>query len=702
MMKKFINLFRLKKLSSQLIAFCITFPLVISIVLTIFSASKVVDGYNKPNQTLSQTSSQSVIEKIDRNFYERFGDVQAFAFNRLAVKTLENKGAVVENYLNTNDSTYRKKVTDKNGLVLKTKQLKDSIEKATLNDDVQNFLNTMTAYYVLYDVMMIVDNNGKVIAINTLNKNGEPIKTKTLLGKDVYATEWFRVCMSAKGPEGGAWFSDFMIDKEIAEIHNNSGYGVAFAAPIKNSSGEPIGVWYNFASWAEVTQGIRAEAEQILQQKEKEAFILITNQQGKIIDHFDDKIINNRLIDSVAFSKNNFNLSLKNTKITNTNYIASFVKGRGAYTYKGKNWYAATLIPIKTLSLSTFISKDLIPLVLFVLISLIISIILSYWFSKHLSKRIIKIKNNIDELSKGNLPENNKVSYDEIGQMSRSVNNLTNNLSNVKLFSNEVGQGKFDSTIEVFNNEGELGSSLANMRNSLKEVSEDAVRRNWLNQGLAQIGEILRDTQDDSEKLYNNIVSFVVKYLNVNQGGLYIINTDGQQESTIDLVACYAFNKKKFLHKKLMIGEGLVGQCVIEKDSIYLTEVPDDYVEITSGLGQSNPRCILIVPLKVNANVHGVIELASFNVINAFEADFVKKLAESIASTISVVKINTQTKKLLEVSQQQAEEMRAQEEEMRQNMEEMQATQEETERKEQSYINEIERLKREVELLKSS
>lgn len=129
------------------------------------------------------------------------------------------------------------------------------------------------------------------------------------------------------------------------------------------------------------------------------------------------------------------------------------------------------------------------------------------------------------------------------------------------------------------------------------------------------------------------------------------------------------------------MGEGLVGQCFLEQDIIYLTDVPKTYASITSGLGEATPTAVILIPLKVNDLTVGVMELASLKEYQEHERTLLQKFAESIASTITSVQVNERTKQLLEQSQQQAEELKSQEEEMRQNMEEMTATQEEMQRK---------------------
>lgn len=257
-------------------------------------------------------------------------------------------------------------------------------------------------------------------------------------------------------------------------------------------------------------------------------------------------------------------------------------------------------------------------------------------------------------------------------------------------FIEAISNEDYSITIESDDKTG-LSGRLLTMRDKLKANADEDARRSWSTNGVAQIGEILRDT-GNSGLLYDKLIKFVVNYTRCNQGGLFLLNDDEESNSFLELVAAYAFERKKFITKRVEIGQGMVGQCYLEADRIFLAKLPEEYVHITSGLGGANPTCLLLVPLKANEKVYGVLELASFKRLEEHEIQLVEKFAESIASTVSTVKVNESTRMLLERTQQQAEEMRAQEEEMRQNMEELSATQEEMARKEQEYIRRIQEL----------
>ncbi len=223
------------------------------------------------------------------------------------------------------------------------------------------------------------------------------------------------------------------------------------------------------------------------------------------------------------------------------------------------------------------------------------------------------------------------------------------------------------------------------------EVSQQEERqRNWAAEGFSQFSAILRQ-HDDLGHLYDTLIASLVKYMKANQGALYVAEAE-DKKVMLELKASYAYNRKKFRESSIEPGQGLVGQCYLERDIIYMTEVPQGYTFITSGLGDATPSSLLIVPLIANEKVEGVIEFASFKAFDKHEIAFVKKLGEDIAATLSVGRINALTRELLANAQEQAEEMRAQEEEMRQNMEELSATQEEMQRKEQEYLRRIEEL----------
>lgn len=268
-------------------------------------------------------------------------------------------------------------------------------------------------------------------------------------------------------------------------------------------------------------------------------------------------------------------------------------------------------------------------------------------------------------------------------------------------FVKEIEQGNLDvlyeeeeKTNQIFQNA--LASSLISMRDQMKRIARQESERKWITEGLAMFVEILRSNHNLSE-LSDNIIRILVKYLGANQGALFLLQDDSPEDIHLRLVSCYAYDRKKYFDQRINPGEGLSGQVLLERASIYMSEVPNDYIKITSGLGEARPTNILIVPLIVNDQVLGVVEIASFKNILPYQIEFVEKLSESIASTIASVKINEQTRNLLHETQMQAEHMRAQEEEMRQNMEELATTQEEMERN-QKLTEEILQRERELSL----
>lgn len=242
---------------------------------------------------------------------------------------------------------------------------------------------------------------------------------------------------------------------------------------------------------------------------------------------------------------------------------------------------------------------------------------------------------------------------------------------------------------EIAANEKKLNDYI----NEIEAAKKEDEKRQWASNGIAKFSDILRTHHSDGQAMYDAIISNLVKYVGANQGGLFLIEGEKGDEH-LKLMSMYAYDRKKYMTKQVGLGEGVLGQAVLEKSVVYLKQIPENYVVITSGLGGAVPRSLVIVPLILNEEVYGVIELASFKEFEQHVRDFVLRIAESIASSVSSVRVSERTKTLLEELQQQTEEMKSQEEEMRQNMEELVATQEEMQRKEREYIQRIEELEK--------
>ncbi len=247
-----------------------------------------------------------------------------------------------------------------------------------------------------------------------------------------------------------------------------------------------------------------------------------------------------------------------------------------------------------------------------------------------------------------------------------------------KKYAHAIANGDLSIKQDV-DKEDELGQALLLMQNNLLQVSQKEDDEKFYNEGISKVNEVLRNYQDVLDELCYQLILTLVKFLEINQGSIFLLEEENDQKY-LDLKASYAYDKRKFRQKKIEIGQGLIGQVYLEKKEVYVTEIPDQYTYITSGLGRATASVVFIFPI-VHENICiGVIELASFEKFEDVVFKFLKNTSDSIGATISSVKAKQEMGELLKQSNFMTEQMKAQEEEMRQNMEEMMATQEESER----------------------
>lgn len=350
---------------------------------------------------------------------------------------------------------------------------------------------------------------------------------------------------------------------------------------------------------------------------------------------------------------------------------------------------------------------DLNQLLLFYVIACLVATIFLVLLFGLIFGSIKKLKLFIDSLRHGDLNHHvNITSKDEVGEMAASMNTFVDSIKDIALQLDEIGNANFSGQYTLLGEKDELGMAFLKMKQNLQKANEQAEKlrdlekiQNWATTGVAKFGEILRTQTESNKELGYNIIKGLIEYLNANQGGVFITNNE-HGEQVLQLMATYAYGRRKFKEQEIRFGVGLVGTCAVEGQTIYMTNIPDDYISIESYLGSANPRALLLVPLKLDNKIFGVLEIASFNEFKDYEIKFVVDLAETIASTISTAQINAKTAELLEKSKIQSETMLAQEEEMRQNLEELQSTQEEAHRREKMLYEELEETKRELLRLK--
>lgn len=297
--------------------------------------------------------------------------------------------------------------------------------------------------------------------------------------------------------------------------------------------------------------------------------------------------------------------------------------------------------------------------------------------------RILKTK--LKELEMGNIPDWLVESNDEFKAMSRSINYLIAQMRHLQNFAAQISRHELNGKLLAYAGQGEMGSSLQEMQNSLQDLAKNEQLRAWASEGLLHFNKLLREGRNSGESvlvLAEKLISDLVKYIKVAQGGIYLVKKGQNDQPYLELIAFYAYDRKKYLNRRFEIGEGMVGEALREKNRIYIDQLPPDYIKLSSGLGATSPRVLLIVPMIANDEVQALFEITSLKPLTEHEIELIDKLAEVTAGTLLSMQNLERTNDLLQEAQRNSEKLRTQEEEMRQNLEELQATQEEMIRKE--------------------
>lgn len=250
--------------------------------------------------------------------------------------------------------------------------------------------------------------------------------------------------------------------------------------------------------------------------------------------------------------------------------------------------------------------------------------------------------------------------------------NLTNQVRAISKVARAVTTGDLSPTIQV-EAQGEVGALkdiINEMIFNLKETTLKNSEQDWLKTNIAKITRILQG-QKDLEVVAGLILSDLVPMV-TSQHGLFYISEKIGNETVFKMLSAYAFKERKNVANYFKIGEGLVGQCAYEKERILLTNVPDNYIQISSGLGSHKPLSIVVLPVLFEGEVKAIIELGTFNGFTRTQLSLLDQLPEIVGIVLNSIETNSRTEKLLKQSQTMAKELGTQKEELKTTNEELQ------------------------------
>ncbi len=251
------------------------------------------------------------------------------------------------------------------------------------------------------------------------------------------------------------------------------------------------------------------------------------------------------------------------------------------------------------------------------------------------------------------------------------ANSLTAQVRNIADVATAVTKGDLTRqiTVEAQGELDELKANINQMIGNLKETTERNQEQDWLKTNLAKFSRMMQG-QKDLESVSRLIMSELTPLVSAHHGAFFIMDQEAGTP-TLRLIASYAFRARKHVGNRFAIGEGLVGQAALEKQPILLQNVPDDYIQITSGLGEAPPRNIIVLPVLFEGEVKAVIELASFLPFSQIHQTFLDQLADTIGVVLNMISASMRTEELLEQSQKLTQELQSQSKELQQQQNEL-------------------------------
>ncbi len=262
---------------------------------------------------------------------------------------------------------------------------------------------------------------------------------------------------------------------------------------------------------------------------------------------------------------------------------------------------------------------------------------------------------------------------DNVNQLAET---LTTQLRAIADVSTAVTQGDLTRsiTVEAAGEVSDLKDNINQMIGNLRETTERNAAQDWLNSNLARFSGMLQGRRDQ-KTVARLLMSEVTPLVAAQHGAFYVAEEVGEEgeegETELSLIATYGYKERKSISNRFKFGEAIVGQAALEQKSIVITQAPEDYIKISSGLGESAPTSIIVFPVLFEDTVMAVIELASFSPFTDIQRTFLDQLSESIGVVLNTINANTRTEELLLQSQSLTQDLQSQSEELQAQQEEL-------------------------------
>lgn len=397
--------------------------------------------------------------------------------------------------------------------------------------------------------------------------------------------------------------------------------------------------------------------------------ILRSSSRFKSADHILQTKINSPVIE---LCRNNQELTV--TEYVNDDGVTKFGTYRQipALQDLGLEW--PLILTIDKSNVDTF--SEMMKKHMILIISLIIffAILIGIVYVEKLLFPVVQLAQWIKNISVGDLTLHKVTPVSaELKNIATGVNDVAITFQNISNVAQAISAGDTSQYLEIRHENDNLSKSINQMKVKLEDAANSRKSQTWIKDGSSGLNEVMRGDKE-IDAITKEIITYIVKYLNSQVGALYLFN---ENDKKLYLTSSYAFTQRKGINNSVQIGEGLIGQCAKEKEIIHISPVPDDYLHITSGLGEAAPKSIMVAPIVFEDVLIGVIEIGSIESFDKQKTEFLHNTLKSIGISLHSAESRSKVRMLLSKTQAQADELRVQQEELKQTNEELQVQQEE-------------------------